>query len=164
MHFVNLRTCCLVLAAVVAAGCGGAPKNKEAIRQGVVEHVTKNSGLDVNAMNVEVTNVEYKGKEAHAAVSFAPKNAPGQGMSMNYTLEQQGSKWVVKGKAGGGTGAAHPGAGMPGQGSGAMPPGHPPTGATGQGNPTDLPAGHPPVGGAKPNPVAPADPTNPTQK
>jgi len=103
--------------------------------------LTKNSGLDVNSMNIDVTSVQYRGNEADAVVSFQPKNMPGGGMSMSYSLEAKGNKWIVKKKASGS--AAHPGAEMPGA-TGQMPPGHPATGgAPGSG---DLPPGHPSLG------------------
>jgi hypothetical protein len=61
-------------------------------------------------------------------------------MSMRYTLERQGSTWVVKKKADSGHGATTPGGAssmpmpsgsmpMPSAG-GALPPGHPPAAAT----------------------------------
>jgi hypothetical protein len=68
-------------------------------------------------MSVEVTSVQFNGAHADATVSIAPKGGPaGAGMTMPYKLERQGGKWVVMG----GSGSAHPGAGMPGSG---MPPG-----------------------------------------
>ena len=116
----------LILCALLAAACNRAPKNNEAIRQAVVEHLQKNTGLDLNAMTVEVTSVQYRDKEADAVVSFQPKNAPGGGMSMNYTLETQGGKWVVRKRAGSEMGHGGPEGGPAG---GQMPPGHPPAGA-----------------------------------
>ena len=90
---------------LLAAGCSRAPKNNEAIRQAVIDHLTNNTGLDVNSMNIDVTSVQYRGDEADAVVSFQPKNMPGGGMAMNYTLEAKGNKWIVKKKAGSGMGA-----------------------------------------------------------
>jgi hypothetical protein len=131
--------------ALLTLACNRAPKNNEAIRQGVVEHLRKQSGLDVNAMNIDVTNVTYRGNEADATVAFKPKGVPGEGMSMNYTLENQSGKWVVKRRAGAsGTGNPHT---MGGEGSaapqpGQLPPGHPTVPPSGQpGSPTtDAPA------------------------
>ena len=151
------RPSAVLFALLLIAGCNRAQKNNEAIRQGVVEHLQKNSGLEIGAMNIEVTAVQYRGNEADATVSFSPKNAPGGGMSMNYTLESQGVKWVVKkregsGAAGGdGMPAGHPPAGGAAP-SGAMPPGHPPAEPPKAGN-QDLPPGHPPV--QAPGPVKP---------
>ena len=142
----------LIFAAVVGAACNRAPKNEEAIRQAVVDHLQKNTGLDLNAMTVEVTNVQYRGNEADATVAFKPKNMPEGGMSMNYTLETQSGRWQVKKRAAGGAAGANPHGGAADPAAGAqMPPGHPPTtGAQGQDSKAQLPAGHPPVGEAKP--------------
>ena len=109
-----------------------------------MDHLTKNTGLDVNSMKIDVTSVQYHGEEAVAAVSFQPKNMPGGGMTINYTLESKGNKWTVKKKAGSGMGGAHPGADMPGQmPSGQMPSGHP---SMGDAQPSGaLPPGHPPM-------------------
>lgn len=143
--------------------CNRAPENKDAVREGVMEHLSKNTGLDLKSMDVEVNNVTFQGNQATAAVSFKPKASPDAGMSMNYTLERRGAKWAVLQKAGSGAGhgggmpdaappdpGAHaPGATPPPANSGeALPPGHPPVapnsgskaGAAGE-----LPAGHPPV-------------------
>ena len=40
------------------------PKNNEAIRQGVMEHLAKNTGLDVNSMNIDCNLRPYHGDEA----------------------------------------------------------------------------------------------------
>jgi hypothetical protein len=119
-------------AALILTGCAQAPQNKDAVRQGVVDHLTKgSSGLDLASMDVEVTAVTFHDKQANATVTFRPKAAPGQGMTMNYTLESEGKKWVVKKKAGAG---GHEGAAESPHGEGAAPSG-------------DLPPGHPPVPG-----------------
>jgi hypothetical protein len=120
----------LVAAAAVSLalwGCSRGVSGKEAIRQGVIEHLSGRAGLDVKSMQVEVTSVTFREKEADAVVSFRPKGVsdPGAGMQMQYTLEKKGDRWVVKGKREAGT-SPHGGTGAPG---GAMPPGHPPAGA-----------------------------------
>jgi hypothetical protein len=152
----------LAFAVLLGAACNRAPKNVEAIRQGVVDHLQKNTGLDMSAMTVEVTNVTYRGNEADAMVAFKPKNSPEGGMSMSYTLENENGRWLVKKRAGSGGMGANPHAGgPPASGTGAtsqgnetqLPPGHPPTTggtASGQSGQPQLPAGHPPVDAAKP--------------
>ncbi len=140
---MTLRSLFVFSIILLAAGCSRAPKNNEAIRQAVVDHLTKNTGLDVNSMKIDVTSVQYRGNEADATVSFQPKNMPGGGMSIKYTLESKGNKWLVKKKAGSGMGGAHPGAEMPGGAAGQMPPGHPSTGDQPSGA---LPPGHPSMG------------------
>lgn len=153
-----LLTIALIAGATVA--CSRAPENKDAVRAGVMEHLNKNSGLDLKAMDVEVSNVTFEGNQATAAVAFKPKSSPDAGMSMNYKLERRGDKWVVQQKAGSGAGhgagmpdaaapadsGAHaPGATPPPTGE-ALPPGHPPVASPNPGaKPGELPAGHPPV-------------------
>jgi hypothetical protein len=142
-------TCGLVLLAALSA-CNRGNQSKDAIRAGVMDYLsgkTSSLALNMSAMNVEVTNVTFSGNQAEAAVTITPKSAPGGGMSVNYHLEQEGTKWVVKGrKDAGGTphgGGAVPAAGEPGPVApgtenphGAMPPG----GAGGKmPSPDDLP-------------------------
>ncbi len=74
-------------------------------------------------MNVEVTTVTFSGNQADAAVSITPKGVSAGGMNVNYHLEQDGAKWVVKGRKDAG-GAPH-GGGVP---TGAMPSGDNPHG------------------------------------
>jgi hypothetical protein len=141
----------LATALFVTAGCKKAGENKEAVKEGVVQHLSKNAALDVNSLTIDVTDVKFQGDEATAAVSIKPKSAPEQGMNMSYTLVRKGEKWEVKGKAAGHGG----GAGM-GGGTGAPPaeapaPGTPePKGALGDAPKApaaagNLPPGHPPV-------------------
>lgn len=119
--------------------CNKAPHSNAAIRQGVIDHLNKGSGLNLAQVDIDVTNVAYQGdKQAIATVFFRPKSSPDQGMTMNYTLEAQGKKWVVvkrPGLAGSGAGnnphggAMDSGAPSPHAGgapSGQLPPGHPP--------------------------------------
>jgi hypothetical protein len=136
----------LVPLALMAASlaCNRAPDSKEAVREGVIEHLNKNTGLDLKSMDVAVDNVTFEGNRATASVSFKPKSSPDAGMSMNYSLERSGKKWVVQKTAGGHGG----GSAMPSPGSGALPPGHPPAGQDGGTQskaPRELPPGHPPV-------------------
>jgi hypothetical protein len=126
-------------------GCNRAPENKEAVRQAVTEHLSKNAALDMNQLNVEVADVRFQGNEATASVAIKPKSAPEQGMTMSYTLERRGDKWQVKGR-----GAGHAG-GMGAQGAGEMPAGHPPVSSPDAASQRgDLPAGHPPVNSPAP--------------
>ncbi len=85
---------------------------------------TSSLALNMSAMDVEVTNVTFSGNQADAAVSITPKGTPGGGMSVNYHLEQDGTKWVVKGRKDAG-GSPHGGGAMPG---GAAPTGENPHG------------------------------------
>lgn len=136
----------LPLALALLAGCSKNIQTNDAVKQGVVNHLSQNKGLQVASMDVEVTAVTFKENLAEATVSFKPKGSTAAaGMQMRYTLERKGDAWVVQKKADSG---AHSGAapgGMPegmampqGMGAtapagepaaGAMPPGHPPAGA-----------------------------------
>lgn len=120
----------LILVLLVACvACNRVNQSHDSVRQGIVEHLGKGSGLDLSLMDMQVTNVKFEGDKAHAVVSFKPKSAPDQGMQMNYDLEWKNAKWIVVGKAGMGGAAGHgSGTGGPATGSdgGALPPGHPP--------------------------------------
>jgi hypothetical protein len=110
-------------------GCSRGAQTPEAVRQGVIDYLSKRSDLDLASMQVEVTSVSFRQNEADATVSFRPKGGgAASGMQMRYTLERQGSRWVVKGK------------------------GQAPSGEAPHGNvqrPAEFPPGHPPVGGPK---------------
>jgi uncharacterized membrane protein YgcG len=119
----------LVVAAVLLTACNRASQSPEAVKQGVLNHLSKTAGLNVGSMAVDVSSVTFRDNEADALVSIRPKNStdPANAMSMKYTLERKGGEWVVKGRSGGG-GNPHGGA-MPSGGGGGgsqLPPGHPP--------------------------------------
>ena len=122
----------LLTVALLAFGCSGSGGSDDAVKQGVMEHLSSRAGLDVSSMDVEVSSVTFQDGEAEATVSFRPKGVtdPEAGMQMQYKLEKKGSRWVVKGKAGASGSAPHgggmesPHGGMPP--SGEMPSGHPP--------------------------------------
>lgn len=107
--------------------CAKNIQTNDAVRKGVVEHLSKNSSLSLAAMDIEVQQVTFRDNEADATIAFKPKNMPGdQGMSMRYTLERKGNEWVVKAKADSGAGHAT----MPSSPEGMkLPPGHPPAGS-----------------------------------
>jgi hypothetical protein len=80
-------------------------------------------------MQVDVVSVAFRQNQAEATVSFRLKGSEGSsGMTMSYSLEKQGNRWAVKGRA--------DSAGSPHGAGGEMPQG--------------MPEGHPPVGGAQP--------------
>ncbi len=126
-----------------AGGCKSKPSDKDAIRSGVINYLTSLKTLNVNALDVVVTQASVNGKQAQAQVEIRLKNSPPDGASMklSYNLEKRGEEWaVVKSQPAGGT-MQHPGPGeMP---AGGLPPGHPNVnGAAGQ-----APAGHPDFNG-----------------
>jgi hypothetical protein len=97
---------------VCLAGCNRGVENKDAVRQGVLDHLAQVQ-LNVASMNVEVTSVQFNGNQAEATVSFSPKGGnAAQGMTMHYQLEQKGGRWVVMGRKDAGA-SPHGGAAMP---------------------------------------------------
>jgi hypothetical protein len=140
---VTIRLVVLLFAGILLLGCGNREmQNESAVRQGVLDYLSRRSDLNLNSMQVDVTSVSFRQDEADAVVSFRPKGSGGSGMQMRYTLERKGNQWVVKGKGRAQTGQAPHGMGqMPG-GAGQMP------GAMPQGS--ELPPGHPPVGNPPP--------------
>lgn len=135
----------LVIASLAA--CNRAPKeaSNDAVRQGVVEYLA-GKGFPKD-MNVTVTKVETRGKEADATVSMsAPGGDAKSGMTMRYRLEQKGDKWTVVGRSETG-GGAHEGAGTlkapagsePHAGAPGAPGAAPPGGSPKMPSPDDLP-------------------------
>jgi hypothetical protein len=124
-------TLAAILAIGLSGGCNRAGNPEEAVRQGVIDYLAKRANLNVAAMNVAVTSVIFRQNEADAVVAITAKGGnAGQGMSMKYTLERKGDRWVVKDKAEAG-GSPHSAAGANPHGGaappmeGALPPGHP---------------------------------------
>jgi hypothetical protein len=127
------------------AGCNRGSRNKEAVRQGIVERLQARQ-FDLTKMDLDVTSVQFNGNRADATVSVYQKGgSAADGMSMTYELEQQGGKWVVVGTPKGAGGAPHggataaPGGTMPGAANphgGAM---MPPAGGAMMPSPADLP-------------------------
>lgn len=121
------------LALALLAGCSKNIQTNEAVREGVIKHLSQNSGLNLSQMDIEVTSVTFRDNEADAVVGFKPKGAgAASGMSMRYTLERQGNEWVVRKKADSGMGhGMMPPSGEPSAGQGDLPPGHPPVSGEG---------------------------------
>lgn len=100
-----------------------------------MDYLSTRQGLNVSSMNVSVTSMVFRQNEVDATVTFTPKDSSmAQPMTIAYTLEKKGDRWVVKPHEGsanphGAMGATpHGGMGMPGDTSnpaGALPPGHP---------------------------------------
>lgn len=124
-------------------------QTKEQVRSDLIEYLSAKVGLDMKALDVDVTKVTFADNQAHAVVSFHEKNNPSieSGMVMQYTLEPKDGHWVVTGRAD-----------SQGHGFGAtasdqnLPPGHPPV----QQAPQQLPPGHPPVDKINAQPATPA--------
>ncbi len=133
-----MKTLVIAAALIFSIACGG---NKidttEAVQKGIVTYVAKR--MDINAMDVNVTSVSFRGKEAQAVVSFVPKGGgANSGVTFRYDLERKGDAWEVKGRSQADMSRHQQGAReMPGEG------GQMQAAPGGQ-----LPAGHPPITGA----------------
>jgi hypothetical protein len=144
----------ILLATVMFSSCQKKASETDNIRAGIMKHLSSLNTLNLNAMDMSITNVNIQGDQATAIVEFRPKNgAPsGAGMQVSYALQKQGGEWVVvKNAAIGGT-INHP---PPGsnphmltnqQGSGGNPTAMPDLLHPGASNSNGaLPPGHPPV-------------------
>src|SRR6202795_4042344 len=127
-----------------AAACISKTDEKEAIRAGVIKHLAALNMLNLNNMDVNVTQATVDGNQAQAQVEIRAKggDSAGNAMQIGYALEKRGEEWVVLKSTGMGGGMQHPGPGeapTADTATGAMPPGHPNvTGGSGQ-----KPAEHP---------------------
>ncbi len=143
LYNLGVRTGAIILLTLTLAACNRGAKNTEAVRQGVVDHLSK-SGFNTQVMDVNVLSADIKGNQADATVSIGLKGNPSQGLSRKYHLELQGSQWVVTGSqdAGtnphGGKGAA-PGMENPHGGGTPSPGGAPAPGGGTMPSPEDLP-------------------------
>jgi hypothetical protein len=105
---------------------------KEAIRAGVVKHLSSMQGLNVPNMEITVTQLSVNGNQATAQVEIRAKGAENSAATMNlsYNLEKRGNEWaVVKGTPAGGS-IQHP-APSEMKKKKKMPPGHPSTSSGG---------------------------------
>jgi hypothetical protein len=146
----------LGLSIALLSGCKKNIRNDDAVRQGIMNYLSKRP--DLLSMDVNVTSVAYRQDEATATVRFQAKgnNSPGASMTMQYVLERKGNQWDVKGRAGANE---HGAQGLPPEGQNpgsigampntAMPPGHPTAGAPEGAQPGGLPPGHPPISSDK---------------
>jgi hypothetical protein len=128
-----------LLGAIVlfAVACKPKSDEKEALRAGVIKHLTALNMLNLNNMDVNVTQATINGNQAQAQVEIRAKggDSAGNAMQIGYAMEKRGEEWVVLKSTGMGGGMQHPGPGEapPGTTPGAMPSGHPNvTGGSGQ--------------------------------
>lgn len=147
----------LAALALTLAACSKNIDTMDAVKQGVIRDIPKD--INLGGMDVNVVSVSFRGKEADAVVTFAPKGGPPM-MNMKYVMERKGDEWHIKSRASGATAhaSADPTQADPTQAdptqSGAaapqaLPPGHPsgPAPAAGEApKGADLPSGHPPLG------------------
>jgi hypothetical protein len=110
---------------LLLAACNRGTPTKDAIRQGVLDHLA-GSSLNLAAMEMDVTSVQANGNNADVTVTFWPKGATAaQGMALHYRMQEKGSRWSVVGiQDSGHAGATPPGVSNP-HGAGGMPSGNP---------------------------------------
>jgi hypothetical protein len=100
--------------------CAKDINNKEAVREAVLKRITSRGDLNMNSMDIEISNVSFQGKTAEATVAFKAKGSTEAMMNVAYKLEREGDAWVVKsgGSSGGDAGAGGHAGGSPGGGGG----------------------------------------------
>jgi hypothetical protein len=144
----------LLAGIIAAAGCAKQQKSaSDGIRDGIRQHLSSLNTLNLNAMDMKITNVAVNGNTAQAQVEYMPKTGapPGAAMRVSYSLEKRDEQWVVVKTDSFGGAIDHPAPDanphtQPGQGKvhgnlpnfrdilpstapnaqGALPPGHPP--------------------------------------
>jgi hypothetical protein len=92
---VRIGSILLLLAGLTA--CNRGNQSKDAVRQGVLDHLSGRS-LNLEAMDVDVTSVQFDGDKAEATVVFTPKGGkPSQGMTLHYQMQEKSGRWGVVG-------------------------------------------------------------------
>jgi hypothetical protein len=79
------------------SACKKQANDNDAIRAGILRHLTSIGTLNMSAMEMDMRSVAVTGNRAHAEVEFRAKNSgpPGGGMQVAYDLEKRGDAWVV---------------------------------------------------------------------
>ena len=88
----------LTAALIVAGGCKKQQSDRDAIRAGIMLHLSSVGGLNLGAMDMDIHSVTVNGNQAHAEVEFKPKGSgpQGAGMQVAYNLEKRDGAWVVQ--------------------------------------------------------------------
>ena len=143
------------------SGVGGCKKrvsDNDAIRAGIMQHLTAVGTLNMSAMEMDVRSVSVNGNQAHAEVEFRPKNnsAPGSGMQVAYNLEKRDDRWIVMKTQPLGGMIQHPDTtknphNNPDVHSGALPNFNEMLNPPGATAPATVPPGHPPVNPPRPS-------------
>jgi hypothetical protein len=142
-----------------AGGCKKQKSENDAIRAGILQHLTAVGTLNISAMEMDIRGVSINGNQAHAQVEFRPKTgaAPGTGMQVAYNLEKRDGSWtVLKTQAAGGM-IQHPDPNQnPHQNqavhSGSLPDFNAVLNPAGSPEQSSLPPGHPQVAQRQPHP------------
>lgn len=77
--------------------CKKETSDNDAIRAGILQHLTSIGTLNMSAMDMDMRTVAVAGNQAHAEVEFRARNSvsPVGGMQVAYDLEKRGGAWVV---------------------------------------------------------------------
>ncbi len=88
----------LSAALLLGGGCKKQRSEHNAIRAGILQHLSGVGTLNMSAMEMDIRSVSIIGTQAHAEVIFRPKiGAPaGAGMQVAYNLERRDGAWVVQ--------------------------------------------------------------------
>src|ERR1700674_3542241 len=84
-------------ALLAAGGCKKQQNDNDAIRAGIMQHLTGVGTLNMSAMVMDIQRVSINGNQAHAEVEFRPKTGSpqGAGMQVSYNLEKRDGAWLV---------------------------------------------------------------------
>ena len=77
--------------------CKKQTSDNDAIRAGILRHLTSIGTLNMSAMDMDMRSVAVAGNQAHAEVEFRVMTSgpQGGGMQVAYDLEKRGAAWVV---------------------------------------------------------------------
>src|SRR3984893_9363242 len=157
MQMTNNRSAKLLLSALLLAvcfyGCQKKVTDDDAIRAAINKHLLAIGTLNLQAMEMDVTQVAVQDDHATAQVTFRPKTgAPaGAAMQVAYQLERREGNWNVMKTAAAGGMIEHPGSGTnphgPAQGAvhNSLPNFQEMLGSPNPDATSTLPPGHPPV-------------------
>lgn len=143
----------LGLAVLLSFGCKKQQSDAEGIRAGINQHLASLKTLNVDAMDMTITNYSVQGNQAQAQVEFRPKGGGPQGAAMQiaYTLAKQNGAWVVQNSEAVGVPTQHAGPGENPPGNSASPSSDSLPNfrnlVPNDDNSNSLPPGHPPVNG-----------------
>ena len=87
----------IIVSLMGVGACKRQASDNDAIRAGILQHLTSIGTLNMSAMDMDIRSVTVNGNQAHAEVEFRPKNngTPGAGMHVAYNLEKRDGAWVV---------------------------------------------------------------------
>jgi hypothetical protein len=152
-HLSKLRLA-LLLAAVCFTGCQKKTTDDNAIRAAINKRLLSIGTLNLQAMDMDITQIAVQDNHATAQVTFRPKNgAPaGAAMQVSYQLEKHDGNWNVMKTAAAGGMIEHPAPGTnphgpPAQGAvhSTLPNFQEMLGTPNSGSGSNLPPGHPPI-------------------